>query len=165
MSHATPLHPLTKSIGLVVCLLVTFAAAALGSIATGTSVGQWYQSLTKPSLTPPDWVFGPVWTALYIMMAVAAWLLWQKKGFYHVRWPLALFLLQLALNTLWSVIFFGLRSPALAAIEIVVLWLAIAATLVAFWRHSVVAALLLLPYLAWVTFAALLNFQFAWLNV
>lgn len=164
MTHPTSIHPYAKTIGLVGWLLITFAAAALGNIATSSGLGQWYQNLAKPSLTPPDWVFGPVWTVLYVMMAVAAWLVWQQKGFYDARWPLVIFLLQLALNTFWSVLFFGWRSPGLAAVEIVVLWLAIAATLVSFWRRSVVAAMFLLPYLAWVTFAALLNFQIAWLN-
>jgi translocator protein len=156
--------PRTQAIGLVVWLLVVFAATWLGSLATSTSVGDWYQQIARPAWTPPDWVFGPVWTTLFLMMAVAAWLVWRKSGFAAARWPLVLFLVQLALNTLWSFLFFALQNPGLAAIEIVILWLAIAATAIAFWQHSLAAALLLLPYLAWVTYATALNVAIARLN-
>ena len=152
------------SLGLAAWLLLTFAAAALGNIATGTSVGDWYHQIARPDWTPPDWIFGPVWTALYLMMAIAAWLVWRPAGFAAARWPLVLFLVQLALNTLWSVLFFGLQRPDLAAVEIVLLWVAILATLIAFWKRSTVAGWLLVPYWAWVTFAALLNFEIARLN-
>jgi tryptophan-rich sensory protein len=151
-------------LGLIVWLLITFVAAAIGNVATLTSVGDWYQTLAKPALTPPDCVFGPVWTALYLMMALAAWLVWRQRSTRETRWALALFVAQLVLNVLWSVLFFGLRSPSLSAVEIVLLWLMILATLVAFARHSAIAAALLAPYLAWVTFAAYLNFQLAALN-
>ncbi len=146
------------------CVLVVSVAAGLGNWATTLSVSSWYQQLARPAWTPPDWVFAPVWTALYMMMATAAWLVWRQHGLSAARWPLALFLVQLALNVLWSVIFFGLRRPELAAIEIVVLWAAILATLIAFWRRSRVAGWLLVPYLAWVAFAAGLNFEIARLN-
>jgi len=151
-------------LGFVAWLLITFAAAALGSLATATNVGEWYHQIARPAWTPPDWIFGPVWTTLYAMMAIAAWLVWRPQGFAAARLPLALYLVQLALNSAWSVLFFGLRRPDWAAIEIVVLWLAILATLIAFWRRSTVAGWLLVPYLAWVTFAAALNFEFARLN-
>jgi benzodiazapine receptor len=151
-------------LGLVAWLTVTFVAAGLGNWATMSSVGDWYRQLARPAWTPPDWVFAPVWTALYLMMAVAAWLVWRQAGFAAAKWPLALYLIQLALNTLWSVLFFGLQNPAWAAVEIVVLWLAILATLDAFWRRSVAAGLLLVPYAAWVAFAAALCFEFARLN-
>lgn len=151
-------------VGLVVSLLVTFAAAALGGMATSTNVGEWYRQIARPSWTPPDWIFGPVWTTLYAMMAIAAWLVWRQRGLAAARGPLTLFLIQLVLNTAWSALFFGLRRPDLAAVEIVVLWLAILATLIAFWRRSALAGWLLVPYLAWVTFAAALNFEFARLN-
>ena len=154
----------TQSFGLAAWLLVSFTAAGLGSIATATSVDGWYQTLARPSWNPPDWVFGPVWTTLFAMMAVAAWLIWRQAGLRQAAMPLGLFFAQLALNVLWSVLFFGLRRPDLAAFEIVLLWLAIAATIVAFWRRSLPAALLMLPYFLWVTFAAMLNFAIARLN-
>jgi tryptophan-rich sensory protein len=109
-------------------------------------------------------VFGPVWTVLYVMMAAAAWLVWRQAGTRAAAWPLGLYLVQLVLNTLWSAIFFGLRQPAWAAVEIVVLWLAIAVTLAAFYRRSTAAGMLLAPYWAWVTFAAALNLSIAALN-
>jgi benzodiazapine receptor len=153
-----------QAVGLVVALVVVFTAAALGNWATLSSVNDWYRTLNRPAWTPPDWVFGPVWTALYAIMAVAAWLVWRKTGLWRARWPLAFFLAQLVLNTLWSVVFFGLRQPAWAFAEIVVFWLAIAVTTVAFWQRSRIAGALMVPYLAWVTFAAVLNFEFARLN-
>src|SRR5690606_36375657 len=120
--------------------------------------------LEKPSFNPPAWVFGPVWTILYLMMAVAAWLVWRIGGWRPVALALVVFCAQLALNTLWSILFFGLQSPTVAAVEIVVLWLAILATILLFWKHQPVAALLLAPYLAWVSFAAVLNFSIAAMN-
>ncbi len=160
----SPISKRTQSIGLAAWLLVSFTAAGLGSIATATSVDGWYQTLARPSWNPPDWVFGPVWTTLFAMMAVAAWLIWRQAGLRQAAMPLGLFIAQLALNVLWSVLFFGLRRPDLAAFEIVVLWLAIAATIASFWRRSLPAALLMLPYFLWVTFAALLSFAIARLN-
>ena len=137
---------------------ICFAAAAAGGALTSTSVGDWYQTLKKPSWTPPDWLFGPVWTALYFLMALSAWLAWRRGGWLASQVSLGLFGLQLMLNVSWSAIFFGMRSPGLAFGEIVILWLAIAATAVSFWGRSATAALLFTPYLAWTTFAALLNF-------
>lgn len=153
-----------QALGLAVCVLVVSAAAGLGGWATAASVGDWYQQLARPAWTPPDWVFGPVWTALYLMMAGAVWLVWRQRGLTAARWLLGLFMAQLALNVVWSVIFFGLRRPELAAVEIVVLWVAILATTITFWRRSLAAGWLLVPYLAWVTFAAGLNFSIARLN-
>lgn len=126
--------------------------------------GEWYAALKKPSWNPPNWIFGPVWTALYTMMAVAAWLVWRRGGFALNRLPLSLFLTQLLLNALWSWLFFGLKNPALAFGEIALLWLAIAATLLAFWPRQRTAAWLLLPYLMWVSFASGLNFALWQLN-
>ena len=134
-----------------------FAVAAAGGAATATSVGTWYAGLAKPAFNPPDWVFGPVWTCLYVTMAVAAWLVWREQGFSAGRIPLVLFAVQLALNAVWSGLFFGLRAPGLAFADIVLLWIAILATLIAFGRVSTWAAALLVPYLAWVSFAAALN--------
>jgi tryptophan-rich sensory protein len=140
---------------------VTFAAAALGALFLP---GEWYAQLRKPTWNPPNWLFGPVWTTLYLMMALAAWLVWRRGGFAAQRMPLVIFSIQLGLNALWSPLFFGLKNPGLAFAEIVLLWFAILDTLVVFWRVQVAAALLLVPYLLWVTFAAGLNFTLWQLN-
>lgn len=142
-------------------LLLCFAAAAWGAM---FGPGAWYASLNKPSWNPPGWLFGPVWTALYAMMAVAAWLVWRCGGFARQGRALMWFLVQLALNAAWTPLFFGLQRPGLAFAEIVLLWLAIAATIYAFRAVSRVATCLLVPYLAWVTFAAALNFTLWRLN-
>jgi translocator protein len=142
-------------------LLLCFAAASLGGLFLP---GEWYASLKKPSWNPPGWIFGPVWSALYTMMAVAAWLVWRRGGFAAQRGPLTLFLVQLALNAAWTPLFFGLHWPGAAFVEIVLLWLAIVATIAAFHRASRPATLLLVPYLAWVSFAAALNLALWRLN-
>jgi len=143
---------------LLVCLGAVLAASGIGSLATVRAIPTWYKGLVKPSFNPPDWLFGPAWTLLYLLMAVAAWLVWKQGiGAAGVRLALAVFLLQLILNTLWSVLFFGMRSPLAGLVHIVVLWLAIIATIVLFFRVSVPAGVLLLPYIGWVTFAAVLN--------
>lgn len=147
--------------GLAAWLALCFGAASLGAF---FMPGEWYATLKKPSWNPPGWIFGPVWSALYVLMAVAAWLVWQRGGFAAQRRPLALFLVQLALNAAWTPLFFGLHWPGLAFAEIVLLWLAIAATLAAFRPVSRTAAWLLVPYLAWVSFAAVLNFTLWRLN-
>jgi tryptophan-rich sensory protein len=148
-------------LGLLGWLALCFAAAGLGGL---FPPGEWYASLQKPSWNPPSSVFGPVWTALYTMMAVAAWLVWRQGGFTVQRRPLAFFLGQLALNAAWSPLFFGLRWPGAACVEIAALWLAIGATLLSFRSASPIAACLLAPYLAWVSFAAVLNFTLWRLN-
>ena len=145
--------------------LASFAAAALGGLATSRSVGTWYDTLRKPSLNPPKGVFGPVWTLLYSAMALAAWLDWRhgrESGAGHLA--LRLYWLQLGLNTLWSVVFFGLRSPALGLPIIGLLWSSIAAWLVASARLDRRAALLIAPYLGWVSFASYLNLRVWQLN-
>ena len=141
-------------LGLCGWLLACFAAAAIGGL---FMPGEWYASLRKPSWNPPGWIFGPVWTALYTMMAVAAWLVWKRGGFAAQRRLLTLFLVQLALNATWTPLFFGLHWPGVAFFEMLLLWVAIAATIPTFWRVNRVAAWLLVPYLAWVSFAAVLN--------
>ncbi len=147
-----------SALGLALWLAASFTAAGLGSIATAAGVADWYPTLAKPAWTPPSWLFGPVWTFLYGAMAVAAWIVWKRAGrFSDAREALSLHLLQLALNALWSWLFFGLRRPGLAAVEIVLLWIAIAATLAAFAKRSRLAAALYVPYFLWVTFAAALN--------
>jgi len=148
-------------IGLGFWMAVTFAAAWVGS---QFQPGEWYGGLTKPALTPPAWVFGPVWTLLYTMMGVAAWIVWKRRGYAAAAFALSLFLLQLGLNALWSYLFFGLKNPGLAFLDIVALWLVILAAVITFFRHSRHAGQLLVPYLLWVSFAAYLNLQFWRLN-
>jgi len=140
---------------------LTYCAALTGAF---VSTGGWYAELTKPSWNPPGWVFGPVWTALYAMMAVAAWLVWRRGGWPTQRRALNLYLLQWALNALWTPLFFGLHRPGLAFAEIVVLLATILATMLAFWRARRPAGLLLIPYALWVAFAAVLNFTIWQLN-
>ncbi len=145
----------SKSVpGLIGWLLLCFAAAAGGAV---FMPGEWYAGLNKPAWNPPGWLFGPVWSALYTMMAVAAWLVWRRGGFAAQRRPLRWFLAQLVMNAVWTPLFFGLHRPGVALAEILLLWLAIAATLVTFWPVSRAAAWLLAPYLAWVSFATVLN--------
>jgi len=141
-------------IALLIAVCICLGAAGVGSLLTSPSLGSWYASLAKPRWTPPNWVFAPVWTTLYLCMAVAAWCVWRNQGF---RFPLVLFLIQLGLNVLWSGLFFALRRPGAAVLEVVFLWAAIFATDVAFWPVSRVAGALMLPYLVWVTFASGLN--------
>lgn len=144
--------------------VICFAAAGIGGAFTATAVRTWYQEIEKPAWNPPDWVFGPVWTVLYFLMGVSVWLVWRAGGWSGARTALVLFGVQLMLNAIWSIIFFGAQSPGLAFVEIVFLWCAIVATIAAFWSHSTVAAGLLVPYLAWSTFAACLNFTIWRLN-
>lgn len=139
-------------------IVLCFAAAGIGAAVTSTSVGGWYQALAKPAWTPPDWIFGPVWTALYLLMAHSAWLLCRRWPIRSLAAELGLFGGQLLLNVCWSVVFFGMRSPGLAFAVIVVLWLSIAATALSFSDKSRIAAMMFAPYLAWTSFAALLNF-------
>jgi len=149
----------------IVCLGVTFLAPFVGSLFTRQAVSDWYVHLNKPFFTPPGWLFGPVWTVLYLLMAVAAFLIWQK-GLADpiVKIALALYMLQLVLNALWTPIFFGAKMPLLAFIEIIFLWIAIILTIIAFFRVSKPAAILLAPYILWTSFAAVLNFALWWLN-
>ena len=146
---------------LLILLIICFAVAGLGGLATTPNIPNWYAGLVKPSWTPPAWVFGPVWSVLYLSMAVAAWLVWRLG---NAKVPMTLFAVQLAFNAAWSWLFFGLHSPGAAFIDIVLLWAAIVATIYAFWRRSRLAGLLFVPYLAWVTFAAVLNFAIWRLN-
>ena len=151
---------------LVVSILLCVVVGSLGSIFTYPAIGTWYASLAKPSFTPPNWLFAPVWTALFILMGIALYLVWSKglkaKG---VKTALEIFGIQFALNVLWSFLFFGLRSPLYGFVEIIVLWFAILATIVSFYRISRPAAYLLAPYIIWVTIAAALNYSILVLNV
>jgi benzodiazapine receptor len=146
-----------QSLGLVGWLLVCFAAAGTGAIAS-SNAGGFYQQLVLPVWAPPASWFGPVWTVLYVLMAVSAWLVWRVGGFRHAGGALLLFLGQLAVNALWTWLFFGWRLGSLAFIEIMLLWSMIIMTMVAFWPIHRIASILLAPYLLWVSFAAALNY-------
>lgn len=138
-------------------LIVCFLAAGIGGAATATSVKDWYQTLARPGWTPPDWLFGPVWSVLYALMAIAAWLVWRRRGWRAGRLPLIWFASQLAANMGWSIVFFGMQQPGAGLVVILVLWALICGTINAFRKHSTVAAGLMMPYLLWTTFAVALN--------
>jgi tryptophan-rich sensory protein len=142
-------------------LALCFAAAAFGG---QFGPGEWYALLHKPAWNPPGWIFGPVWTLLYTLMAVAAWLVWRQGGFAAQRRALTCFVVQLALNAAWTPLFFGLHLPGLALIELLLLGIAVAATTAAFFKVSRTAGWLMVPYLAWTIFAAVLNAALWWLN-
>ena len=147
----------SKWMSWAVLVAVCFGAAAVGAWFTDSSVRTWYPGLQKPAGTPPSWVFGPVWTILYLLMATAAWLVWQQRRIHDV-WPsLGLFFVQLIFNAAWSFIFFGLRRPGLALVEILILFLAIVLTTISFSAHSRHAFWLMTPYLGWVAYATYLN--------
>ncbi|HRH31148.1 MAG TPA: tryptophan-rich sensory protein [Candidatus Paceibacterota bacterium] len=159
---------------LVAAIIISELAGVIGSLFTTTAINGWYTLLVRPSFAPPNWVFGPVWTTLFVLMGIASFLVWrkgktealQRGGVFpkRARTALTLFGIQLVLNTLWSIIFFGSENLGGAFVEIIFLWIAIVATIVAFYRISKPAAYLLLPYIAWVTFAAYLNYAFWQLN-
>lgn len=189
-------------LGLAGFVAVCFGVAGVGAAVTTPNIPTWYSGLAKPAWNPPSWIFGPVWSTLYLCMAVAAWLVWRQSGRTvfdkavsdrgtaaratdgrvidgrviddrviddraaspSVRVPLGLFALQLLLNAAWSWLFFGLHSPGAALVDVVLLWAAIVATMVAFWRCSTLAGILLIPYLLWVSFATVLNFAIWRLN-
>lgn len=150
-------------LGLAGWLALAFATAAIGAVAS-VSAKAFYAELVRPAWAPPGWLFGPVWTALYALMGVSAWLVWRERGFAGARAALALFIVQLAVNALWSWLFFAWRLGGPAFAEVLLLWCLIVATVIAFWRIRPLAAVLLLPYLAWVTFASALTFAVWHLN-
>ena len=147
---------------IIICQL----AGIIGSIFTSPSIPLWYANINKPSFNPPNWVFAPVWTTLYLLMGIALFLVW-RKGLKRkdLKIAFAVFIFQLILNTLWSILFFGLKSPFVAFIEIVLLWISILISILLFFRISKVAGALLIPYLLWVSFASVLNFAFWRLNI
>jgi tryptophan-rich sensory protein len=148
---------------LIVSVVICQLAGLIGSIFNFASIPTWYAGLTKPSFNPPNWVFGPVWTLLFLLMGISFYLVWSH-GFGNSKIALWLFILQLVLNILWSALFFGLRNPGIAFVEIVLLWISIAATIFSFYSISRPAAWLMVPYIFWVTFAAVLNFSIWMLN-
>jgi translocator protein len=150
----------TKILRFVASIVICSAAGGIGSLFTMPSIHGWYSNLIKPYFNPPNWLFAPVWTVLFFLMGVSLYLAWVKRDWFGVR----IFAVQLFLNVLWSVLFFGLHLPWLAFFEIVFLWISIIATIIRFRYFSRTAASLMVPYLAWVSFAALLNLTIAILN-
>lgn len=137
----------------------------VGSLFTFSAIANWYSTLNKPFFSPPNWLFGPTWTLLYLLMGVAIFLIIQnKQKTKQVKKAVQIFILQLALNFIWTPIFFGLKAPLLALLVIIALWFAILATIKSFWPISKLASSLLIPYLLWVSFATLLNGAIVWLN-
>ena len=156
---------MNKILKFVIAILIPQLAAVIGSVFTMPSIEDWYANLGKPQLAPPNWVFGPAWTALFLLMGIALFIVWQKGlNKKNVKAAFSIFIGQLALNVLWSIIFFGLHSPGFAFVEIVFLWFAILATIIAFAKVSKPAAWLLVPYILWVSFASYLNFMIWMLN-
>ena len=161
MNGATPPRDVLALLGFTAACL---AVAGVGGAVTALSVDDWYRELTKPPFNPPDWVFAPVWTALYLLMAIAAWRVWRYRHYPGRRPALVLFAIQLALNLLWSCLFFGLGAVGVALVEIVALWAAILATAAKFVRIDLAAGWLMAPYAGWVSFATVLNAAIWWLN-
>lgn len=150
---------------LVVAVVVTQLAGIIGSLFTFSAIPTWYATLTKPELNPPSWIFGPVWTALYLLMGVSAFLIWQKGwARKDVKIALSVYGVQLVLNALWSIVFFGMQNPGLALVNIVLLFVSIVATMVLFYKISRPALYLLIPYILWVSFASYLNYAIYALN-
>jgi tryptophan-rich sensory protein len=157
MNRPRTLSKTRQVLGLVAWLLIVFAAAAIGGLASAES-GAFYRELARPSWAPPAWLFGPVWTVLYMLMGIAAWLVWRAYGFAGARGSLIVFIVQLLVNAAWTWLFFVWRQGALAFGEILLLWTLILLTQVLFWRVRRLAGALLLPYPAWVSFAVALTF-------
>jgi benzodiazapine receptor len=158
-----PLSARKDILGLLAWLALCFIAAAIGSVAS-IQAGPFYMQLLRPEWAPPPGVFGPVWSVLYAMMGVAAWLVWCMAGFQAARTALLLFMVQLAVNALWSWLFFGWHRGALAFVDILMLWALIGGTVISFWRLRPLAGALLLPYWLWVSFATALNYAVWQLN-
>ncbi len=150
---------------LIISIVICQCAGLIGSVFTTPAIPTWYAALEKPAFTPPNWLFAPAWVTLYLLMGISASLVW-RKGLEdtRIRTALLIFLAQLVLNVLWSVVFFGLESPLYGVIVIAVLWIAITLTIIKFFRISIPAGALLLPYIGWVTFAASLNASILILN-
>ena len=166
LSDLTTRSKQSQIIGLIVALLLPFVLVGLGVAATSSSLSDWYLTLKKPAWNPPAWLFGPVWTVLYLMMGVSSWLVW-REGPRHpagVKQALIWYAVQLGLNALWSIFFFGMRQIGVALVDIIALWLTLLITIIKFWRIRPAAGWLMTPYLLWVTFATALNSAIWWLN-
>jgi len=159
-----PRSTASQVIGLIVCVVICFMVAAIGGYATTSSIDVWYAGITKPTWNPPNWIFGPVWSTLYLMMAISLWLVWRKSGITNAKFAIGIFAVQLVLNLLWSIIFFAMHQLGWALVEVIMLWSAIVLTIIVFHKHSKPAAYLLIPYLLWVTFASFLNYTIWSLN-
>ncbi len=159
-----PLKSRRDVLGLLAFVILCLAVSGIGGAITATSVGTWYQGLQKPPFNPPDWVFAPVWTTLYILMGIAAWRTWRLARSVARRKALMVFALQLGLNLAWSFLFFGLQRIDLALVEIAILLLAIIANTMMFWRIDRLAGVLFVPYIAWVAYATILNASLWLLN-
>jgi tryptophan-rich sensory protein len=159
MGNIVRLSEVHEAAALAVSLLLCLAAAGVSSRFTTPQIKGWYAALRKPSWTPPNWLFGPVWLMLYLGMAVSAWLIWREQGLSGAAFPLLMFAVQLVLNMAWSGLFFRLHHPGAAFVEIMLLWLAIAVTILMFWPINALAGWLMVPYVLWVTFASALNFR------
>lgn len=153
----------TQITGLIISLLISFIVAGLGALAS-INAGEFYVALAKPDWAPPGWLFGPAWTVLYIMMAIASWLVWRHEGFGAAQLALSLYLIQLVFNTLWSWLFFSLHNGMWAFIDISLLWVSLVIMICLFWKISILASIMILPYILWVSFAAMLNFSIWQLN-
>ncbi|MFC1669961.1 TspO/MBR family protein [Spirochaetota bacterium] len=155
-----------KALPVIISILICLAAGMIGSVFTAQSVKGWYLTINKPVFNPPGWLFGPVWTILYILMGIALYLIWKSpKDTKNRTTALTFFLINLVLNTMWSLLFFGLQNPFLAFIEIIIIWITLALSIFYFYRISKTAAYLLIPYIAWSSFAAVLNFYLWRLNL
>ncbi len=162
MTTSKAMKKITK---LIISLIVSHAAGIIGSIATFNAVNTWYLTIQKPVFTPPGWLFGPAWLTLYTLMGIALYLVWDRGiREQRVRTAISLFAVQLVLNTLWSILFFGFQAPLYAFVEIMFLWLFILLTMVQFFQISKAAGWLLVPYILWVSFAAILNLSIVLLN-
>lgn len=157
---------MNKITRLLVVVVTCLAVGYFSGLVTRSSIVSWYPTLVKPSFNPPNWIFAPVWSMLYIMMGIAAGLVWNRIASEQeaVRKALVFFVIQLALNSIWSFLFFGLKNPTLAGIEIILLWLLIYETYLKFAKIDKIAGYLFIPYLLWVSFAAVLNGSIWWLN-
>jgi translocator protein len=150
---------------LAASILMSLGAGAIGSVATVTGINSWYAELIKPSFNPPNWIFGPVWTTLYIVMGVALYLIWQQGlGKSFVKNSFILFVVQLVLNAAWSIAFFGMQNTGLALLVIALLWVSILILIIRFYKINKLASYLLIPYILWVSFASVLNFSIWQLN-
>ena len=149
---------------LALSILISLSAGAIGSVFTASSIPTWYSTLTKPFFNPPNWIFAPVWTTLYILIGISFYLILVSKSKINKNRAIQIFIIQLILNTLWSIIFFGLKSPEIALLEIFLLWVSILLTIKYFYRISKLSSYLLYPYLAWVSFATILTIAISILN-
>lgn len=156
--------PMKKITPLILSVLIAQSAGLIGTIFTASSITTWYATLIKPEWTPPSWLFGPAWITLYTLMGIAAWMIWKQRKKPAARSALKVYGAQLVLNSIWSPLFFGLQNPGLAFFEIIILLITIVLTIIFFWRINKWAGIILLPYLAWSSFATFLNFTIWQLN-